>query len=259
MTKPIHQPRKGFTLIELLTVIAIIGILASILIPTIGSVLNNAKRTAAASNAAQIAKTYAAYSNGSTNGRNIQTTAQAGGTTNGATSGVATDIDDVAFILAQKADLNDASMWYIPADDNLGGASIPKSVIEGDTNSAAGTSTTFTAVVPKSWAFVIGLSTSAPSTTTPLLWTYGLSSATGKWNTPKSPWAGKGGHIAFLDGHVSWYDELDKTVSDESLVVYQGNPSPGTATQDITQTYNSETLNPAEVVNATGNSIVGPP
>jgi len=43
------RARGGFTLIELLTVVAIIGILASILIPTVGAVRNQAKKAASKS------------------------------------------------------------------------------------------------------------------------------------------------------------------------------------------------------------------
>src|SRR5690625_3224655 len=45
---------KGFTLIELLTVIAIIGILASILIPVVGKVRESAKTAACTSNLRQL-------------------------------------------------------------------------------------------------------------------------------------------------------------------------------------------------------------
>lgn len=45
---------SGFTLIELLTVIAILGILAAILIPVVGSVREGAKRSACVSNLRQI-------------------------------------------------------------------------------------------------------------------------------------------------------------------------------------------------------------
>ncbi len=54
MSHPNQNDRKAFTLIELLTVIAIIGILAAIIIPTVGAVRKTAKSAQAVSNIKQI-------------------------------------------------------------------------------------------------------------------------------------------------------------------------------------------------------------
>lgn len=55
------QANAAFTLIELLTVIAIIGVLAAILIPTVGAVRARAKQAQCASNLRQIGVAMAAY------------------------------------------------------------------------------------------------------------------------------------------------------------------------------------------------------
>ena len=64
MFKRLHllrYSRSAFTLIELLTVIAIIGILAAILIPTVGKVRLSAQRASALSNVRQIAMAISVY------------------------------------------------------------------------------------------------------------------------------------------------------------------------------------------------------
>ncbi|GAF88660.1 unnamed protein product, partial [marine sediment metagenome] len=50
----INMNKKAFTLIELLVVIAIVGIIAAFLVPAMGSVRENARRSQCANNLRQI-------------------------------------------------------------------------------------------------------------------------------------------------------------------------------------------------------------
>ena len=59
---PCSTDRKAFTLIELLTVIAVIGILAAIIIPTVGNVRKSARTSQAIANAKQIGMSNLLYS-----------------------------------------------------------------------------------------------------------------------------------------------------------------------------------------------------
>lgn len=58
-----NQNLRGFTLIELLTVIAVVGILVAILIPSVGKVRTSALRTESASNLRQLYAACGLYSN----------------------------------------------------------------------------------------------------------------------------------------------------------------------------------------------------
>jgi prepilin-type N-terminal cleavage/methylation domain-containing protein/prepilin-type processing-associated H-X9-DG protein len=80
--RPRRRPfrRAGFTLIELLTVIAIIGILAAIIVPTVGRVRQTAKNSQCASNLRQWAHAINLYANDNKGNYIIRGTAEDGTT-----------------------------------------------------------------------------------------------------------------------------------------------------------------------------------
>jgi len=211
---------RGFTLIELLTVIAIIGILAAIIIPSVGKVRENAQRAKSASNIRSIAQAYATFSTSGGRIRIIPATVST--------------VQEWAGWLAKEVDLNDASLYYIESDPTIAAlASLPLLVGSGSGSSFT-IDSEFQAATP-SYAVVAGLAPNAPSTTTPLIFTRGLNGS-GSWETT-SPWGENGGHVGFLDGHVKFYKSLSE--NNGELVNY----STKSRTSDI-----SNTVSPGAII-----------
>jgi prepilin-type N-terminal cleavage/methylation domain-containing protein/prepilin-type processing-associated H-X9-DG protein len=191
--------KNGFTLIELLTVVAIIGVLASILIPVVGNVQSRAQQLKSQSNLRAIGQAYMLYANGGARVKTITPT-KLESTESG------DNIYGLIEFLAKYAELSDASVWFIDADPAVAAyeGELPSIVGFKNENNIFEVSEEWSTDLPVGYDFAIGMNPKN-ATKTPLAWTRGLNES-GTW--PKSsPWGG-GGHILFYDGHVEFFNEI---------------------------------------------------
>lgn len=171
---------RAFTLVELLIVIAIIGVLASLIYPALSKAMGAGSQVKSMNNAKNIASAWLTCKD----------------------MIVARDIYEWAGILSKKGELDDARIWVLDFDprvqEKLGtGASLPLSVTEEYQDFR-----TF----PVSWE-VANRTLKNSQSGTPLLWTRGLK-FDGTWDPDMGVFQSQGGHIAFNDAHVQWYSAL---------------------------------------------------
>jgi prepilin-type N-terminal cleavage/methylation domain-containing protein len=185
----------AFTLIELLTVIAIIGILAAIVIPTVGTVREKAQRAVDSNNLREIVKAAQIYA-GENNDRLPDPRTIPATTLQNATQALLWP-----GILARNGILNDPTFWFSKSDQFFAGV-FPVSIIN-TTDATKRTLDSSFAGKSLAWEFASGLKMSDPAAM-PIIWTRGLQT-NGTWSLNSGVYRDIGGYIGFLGGNVAFY------------------------------------------------------
>jgi prepilin-type N-terminal cleavage/methylation domain-containing protein len=224
----------AFTLIELLTVIAIIGILAAIVIPTVGTVREKAQRAVDSNSVREILKAAQIYA-----GDNQDRLPDPQNIPN-ATLNAPQPAWKWPGILAKNNILTDPTFYFAKNDPAFNGT-YPQFIIQ-PTAQRNSLHTTFTTGRSPSWEFVGGVKMS-DAATTPVIYTRGLT-AQGTWNTTSGVYKDTGGFIAFLGGNVAFYPNVQGANSP----FFSNNPTSTSQTkpQDIRQAIPFNTTSSAQ-------------
>jgi prepilin-type N-terminal cleavage/methylation domain-containing protein len=184
---------RGFTLIEVLAVLAIMGILAALLTPAVGTMLAKARRARVSHNLRQIALAYASCVNERGAARDFQR---------------AQNVAEWAAVLARHGGITDASLYAVPEDRLAAAVPQPRLVLRPGSTAPADDFSQF----PLALTVIVGTAAESDPSTTPLAYTRGLDPSTGRWKPAIGDDGGvygtDGGFLVFLDGHVEFFTSL---------------------------------------------------
>ena len=248
--KPRRERSHAFTLIELLTVIAIIGILAAIIIPTVGTVREKAQRAVDANSLREILKAAQIYA-GDNNDRLPDPQSIPGSTLS-----AGSPVYLWAGILAKNNILTDPS-FYFAKNDPLYPATVPTDILTAGVAARNQVDPDFGAST-LAWEFVGGVKMGDPATT-PVAYTRGLQTD-GTWNGDSSSstvavYKDTGGFIAFLGGNVNFYPKTSGVFTSNGA----GASKPSNLLQAIPFSGTAANRARAYAVNATIGSDSGTP
>jgi prepilin-type N-terminal cleavage/methylation domain-containing protein len=214
------RPTAGFSLIELLTVIAILGILAAIIIPTVGKARETAQRAVDASNLRELGKAALIYAadNRDALPNPQQTSRQVSGSNERYWQWFGQ--------IARYGGFNDPTLLVSKLDMAVDQTALPLLVLDPAVSSPPTLEAEFTSLGTTSFNVVAGLRLSDKATT-PLAFTRGLTTD-GTWSEAGSAeddpsrgvYGDTGGHIVFLGGNVEFYSSLEN-----SLISNTGRPT----------------------------------
>ncbi len=203
--------RQGFTLIELLTVIAVIGILAAIIIPTVGKVRETTQRTVDANNLRELAKAATIYA--TENRDALPNPDQTGRAITGGQK-----YHQWFGQLAKYTGFNDPALLVSKNDGAVDATQLPPTIMDPSDAAGQALQTEFAALAATTFNVVGGLRLNDPATT-PLAFSRGLKTD-GTWNATGTqaddvaigPYKDSGGHVVFLGGNVQFFSNLNQAL-----------------------------------------------